>query len=516
MDIAIQYQKIDLGFGRFIFKPVGIIKGTFQNETDTFVNEYGYVLCGIGVYDYDTDSYFSNVTNLEELKKYFGKDLDDVELVQEFYDSNINLVYIGLYNETSEMIDVLGINFDDIEEVDNSIDSNEIPELEVNLSNLETAVDSDDKEQMKKCLQRIIGSVKTLMNDNKKTLVESQSDKTQNNSSVQNDYDLDLTALQNEVLSKIIGQDKAVKTVTTRIVKNYLAVDKEDKSHILIMGPTGTGKTAMIQIACDYLKIPCKSFDATSFTQEGYVGNDVQEMLLGLIDICNGDIKKAENGIIILNEIDKKCDKKSDESVATTSVQNALLKILGRDKFQIVKKDLMGVEKFIDFDTSNLTVVLTGAFENIKKNSTLSNKKVIGFGSVQSKVNNDSSEITQEDLINYGMIPELAGRIDCIAQTNQFEIEDFINIIYKSKNSALKSAKRFYENRGIKFLFSAPYVREIAKNAKLYNSGARGIKKAVMKSLEVVEDYALRKENKVKKIKLTKSTAIDNKKYYVE
>jgi len=528
MEVAIQYDKYNLGFDRYFFKPVGIIKGKYDDLYDTFETEYDYVYERIDGFNFDSDYYFYGAVTLDELKQRYGNHLTEDDLIKYYLGDNIDICYIGSFDSLSDKMNLVTIDLNKLDidsnyNLDYSSKSDELdsPELTVDLDRLEKVINSNDINEMKNELTLFLTAFlkETEMsntyseNDSEKALYK-KTDKKQNIEKKTNyKKQISLDELQKEVMSKVIGQDKAVKTVTTRILKNYIATDKENKTHILIAGSTGTGKTEMIELTCNYLGLPCKSVDATSFTQEGYVGSSVDDIICGLINVCNGDIKMAENGIIIIDEIDKKCSPSSKETVSSKAVLDSLLKILGRKKFQLE----YGRGNLIDFDTSNLTVILTGAFEGIKKDSDKKTKNIIGFGERTEKEEKVNSVIEPEDFVKYGMTPEIMGRIDCIAFTNDLTVEDFIQIIYKSKISALIKEKKLYENDlGIKFNYTYPYVKEIAKKAKLYKTGARGIKRAVEESLEDVDQKVLSSKKKIKSIKLTKETTKNNKKYYIE
>ncbi len=527
MEIAIQFERYYLGNDRYIFKPLGVIKGEFDEDFNCFTTDSGLLCQNISDISSDYDYFYGLTTSLELLAKYFPDKEGETELLNEYFDVVSENCYIGFIDYDNYEMDVAKISYESIESIienhknDEMLDYGDDNEVEYSVTRgfFETIRDMDSMDEIKRLINQVLSlgdeMEETMKSDDEEEIEEdveqSKKPKTsKEKAKIQPIKTLD--GLQKEVLSKIIGQDKAVKVVTTKLLKNFRASDPENKSHILIAGPTGTGKTEMIKLTCEYLGLPCKSFDATSFTKEGYIGSSVEDMLIGLIQVCDGDIKRAQNGIIIIDEIDKKCSKDSRETASSKDVLDSLLKILGRKKFQI-EKGRHG--ELIDFDTSNLTVILMGAFEGIKKQE--ETHKKIGFGADNTPKNeNNNTEITAEDFIKYGMTPEIMGRIGCIAYTKDLEVEDLVQIIYKSKISPLLMAKKYFEKDcGIKFTYTSQYVKEIAKKAKLYRSGARGIKKAIEVSLEDVDEKVLRK-NKIKLIKLTKETAFDNTKYYIE
>ena len=255
---------------------------------------------------------------------------------------------------------------------------------------------------------------------------------------------------------------------------------------------------------CKELDVPFFTADATAYTKEGYVGKSVYSMLNGLVAAANGDIVKAQNGILVIDEIDKKLSR----DISGTDVLYSLLKIMDREVIE-VEGDFY--DSFM-FDTSNLTIVFLGAFMEMYDNK--KTKKYIGFGNNSNeKLKNDV--ITEEDFIKFGMPSEFIGRIGTIAYTNEFNLNDLIRILFNSKISPLKIEKEYFESLGIKFTYTSPYVWEIARKSFKSKTGARDLKKLVKNSLRYANEDVL-KRDKTKVLRLTKDTALDNKKYYIE
>ena len=314
------------------------------------------------------------------------------------------------------------------------------------------------------------------------------------------------------MLKEIVAQDEAVKSITTTIMKNMEATNPKMKSHILIMGPTGVGKTSTIELICKYLDVPFCKVDSTSYTQTGYVGRNTDEILQKLIYAANYNISKAQKGIIVIDEIDKKA-KGDKDSIATTAVQQALLKLTGRGMVE-VDIDYKGSKSTIDFDTSNLTIVFTGAFEGINKLNKKDYIKHIGFINDSKESKEEDNKITTSLLTQYGLIPELIGRIKKIVVLNPLKQKDYVQILNYSNNSPIKINKDFFElDKGIKVTFTDSFKIEAAKKAEEFNLGVRGLDRAVDDALEDAMERVLNNE-KIKELKFTKSTVNNPKKYY--
>lgn len=477
-DVAIYFQKIDLGNGRWVFKPITIIRGSFDAESEKFVTDCGFVCDLISGMELDSKDYFFCPTTIKGLRKKYGEENSEEVLLTEYLNEYMSFCYIGYYDDNSERILILKIPFDDLEDEQKGMDTGE-----------------DSKSGLNKKASNICDVPIQETKKDKNLKLDKAGSK-----------EFNLKELRDVVLKKIISQDEAVNKVTARIGVNYTCSNSRMKSHILIAGPTATGKTEMINIICQHLNIPHYKVTATDYTQEGYVGKSVDYMIKGLIDSCNGDIEAAQNGILVIDEIDKKASNILTSTISNKAVLDSLLKITGRNKIQVeISNDS------IEFDTSNLTVILMGAFDGIFENK---NKNVIGFGNQNSS--NNQRELDSRDFVKYGMTPELMRRIKCIAVTHPFEVEDYVKLLYKSEISPLAIAKEYYEkDHEIKFTFTSSYVKEIAKKARELNEGAGGIDKLVSMSLENVTEKILNGE-KVKSLKLTKQTALNNKNYYME
>lgn len=274
------------------------------------------------------------------------------------------------------------------------------------------------------------------------------------------------------------------------------------------MGPSGTGKTEIMKNIVQYLNIPFFQADATAYTKAGYVGKDVNSILLGLLRAANNDLELAQKGLIIIDEIDKKALNANDD-VSGKAVLHSLLKILDREVIEVDTD----YHNSVLFDTSNLTVALVGSFQELYEAKTKFKNKPIGFTSTLD-TNKPKFTLTDEELIKY-LGPELFGRIGMKTSTNHLSLKDCIDILTKSDIGQISIAKSDFESRGIKFSCTHDYLVEIAKQGYSQETGARNLNKVARENLRYAYDEIFTRK-KVKQLKFTKATAHDPKKFYVE
>lgn len=300
----------------------------------------------------------------------------------------------------------------------------------------------------------------------------------------------------------VIGQDEAKKVLSVAVYNHYkrimagsdLGVDLQ-KSNILMLGPTGCGKTLLAQTLAKILNVPFAIADATALTEAGYVGEDVESILLKVIQAADGDIERAEHGIIYIDEIDKITRKSENASitrdVSGEGVQQALLKIL---EGTVASVPPQGGRKhphqeFIQIDTTNILFICGGAFDGIEKTiEARQDTKSIGFGadvSVQEERNIGEilKDVMPEDFIKYGLIPEFIGRVPIVVTLDGLDEEALIRILKEPKNSLTKQYHKLFELDGVELEFQEEALKEVARKSLERKTGARGLRSIMEKSL---------------------------------
>lgn len=314
----------------------------------------------------------------------------------------------------------------------------------------------------------------------------------------------------------VIGQEEAKKILSVAVYNHYKRINIKSKidiqkTNILLIGPTGSGKTYMMQVLSKILDVPLVIADATSLTEAGYVGDDVETILEKLIRKANGDVKKAERGIVYIDEIDKLAVKKNNHDSKDPSgegVQQALLKIVEDNEIVISSGDVLSKRSFI-INTKNILFVCGGAFTGINEiiNKRVSKKsKTIGFNTKQYKPDIETKnvpEINQQDVVEYGLIPEFVGRLPVIVTLNQLNKEDLKNILIKPKNAILKQYKALFKMDGVNLTFNNSAIAYIVDEALKKNIGARGLKGVIEKKMYNLI-YELPKHADIKSYEITK------------
>lgn len=333
----------------------------------------------------------------------------------------------------------------------------------------------------------------------------------------------------------VIGQDEAKKVLSVSVYNHYKRIknfDKIDdveiqKSNILLLGPTGCGKTLLAQTLAKILHVPFAIADATTLTEAGYVGEDVENILLRLIQAADFDIAKAEKGIIYIDELDKISRKSENPSitrdVSGEGVQQALLKIIEGTVANVPPQGgrKHPQQEFLKIDTSNILFICGGAFDGLEKIvQSRMETKTMGFGAhIESKKDIDIgkifSNVQPHDIVKYGLIPELVGRLPIIASLDQLSKEAFLDILMKPKNALVKQYKKLFKMDDVKLEIEKNALDEIVNLAIERKTGARGLR-AILESIMVDAMYEVPSNKEISKCIITKGVVQNKEKPYYE
>lgn len=324
--------------------------------------------------------------------------------------------------------------------------------------------------------------------------------------------DIDPMELKEYLDKHVVSQDNAKKILSVAVANHFKRVNSHttrlDKSNVMILGPTGSGKTLLARTIAEYLQVPFVIADATTLTESGYVGEDVDSVLIKLLHAAGGSVERAEMGIVFIDEVDKIARKGSDSTkdVGSEGVQQALLKLVEGSTFTVPNKKN---DEYVEIDTSNILFIASGAFVGLDKIAKRKNKPTqIGFGADVTNKGIVEAEFT--DFIDFGLIPEFIGRFPIVAAVEELSEEDMLNILTKVENNLVSQYKHLFKYNNVSLTFAKEALQQVVDIAIKKKTGARSLRgimeKALLPHMFNINKYS---QNDINKVRITK-TLINN------
>ena len=514
---AILLNKFIVDSRTVIYKPDGVVKGYFEGKI--FIDEVGinYLRAEDVLVLYDTlDRPIIFAISEEDLiLKYSGSSLEDK--MKKYYEEYQDKSYFGILLEDKRVIKIVDSNFDKLFDKYNDIledssynDKDDFYDGGEEEFKGSISFDSNYLDELlnSKTLEEIKGKLLKTKGEYDNFVKEVEEESTSNNI---NEERIDVSAMKRYFDERIIGLEDAKQAVILTIFGNRLIDDPINKSTCLIIGDTGTGKSMLCSVASEYLNIPIAFIDLTNISAAGYEGESVTGVLENLLRAAGGDVEKAQRGIIVLEEIDKK-GSKSNSDIEGKAVLNSLLAFIQGHTYTVKYQYQIHY-----FNTSNITFFATGAFTNVIE-KLKSSKKTIGFNSDIDNQNDDELYLntTKRDLENYGLIPrEVLSRITDVLVLPKHTKSSLRSILTDSIYSALVGAKKKLEILGVELYYTDGYLDSISEKAEEIGEGARSLNSMVNKSLKRAMWEVAINQFKYSRLLLTEDSVYDNRIFFL-